>query len=317
MFFCVFFCKKVSFWVQFKWIFFPKHKSGDFQMAYPLMEHPAGDRFFFDGAFYDVRSDKAEELSKPTDDRTYYETVRIKRGVLLFLEDHLSRLTKSVAGLEDFPVDTNDISDKAYFFLKEIGFKADGNIRIVLTKEHLLIHLVTVNVPDKEKFEKGINTCLLQWERQTPNLKIFRGDYKNTVNEKFKTENAHGKPFELVLSDNEGKLYEGSMSNLFVIMDGKVYSAPDDKILIGITRRRVIEALKRSGLELHTGTFTMDELVKGNAAIFVSSTPFDILPVTYIDDHTFDSASDPLLNMISKAYAGYTEEYIASHLEVI
>lgn len=286
-------------------------------MAYPLMEHPSGDEFFFDGAFYNVCSDKADELSKPTDDRTYYETVRIRRGVLLFLEDHMARLTKSVQGLEDFPVDTKDISDKAYSFLKKICFNKDGNIRIVLTKDHLLIHLVDVNVPDRSMFENGINTSLLKWERQTPNLKIFRGDYKNTVNAKFKTENAHGKPFELILSDNDGKLYEGSMSNLFVIMDGKVYSAPDDKILIGITRRRVIEALKRSGLELATGMFTMDELVKGNAAIFVSSTPFDILPVTYIDDHTFNSVNDPLLNMISEAYAGYTEEYIASHLEVI
>ncbi len=286
-------------------------------MAYPLMEHPSGDRFFFDGAFYNVCSDKAEELSKPTDDRTYYETVRIKRGVLLFLEDHLDRLEKSVMGLEAFPVDKADISAKAYAYLKELCFTEDGNIRIVLTKEHLLIHLVDVNVPDKALFETGINTSLFAWERQTPNLKIFRGDYKNAVNLKFKTENAHGKPFELVLADNSGKLYEGSMSNLFVIMNGKVYSAPDDKILIGITRRRVIEALKRSGLELQTGMFTMDELVKGNAAIFVSSTPFDILPVTYIDDHTFDSVNDPLLNMISKAYAGYTEEYIASHLEVI
>ena len=286
-------------------------------MAYPLMEHPSGDEFFFDGAFYNVCSDKADELSKPTDDRTYYETVRIRRGVLLFLEDHMARLTKSVKGLEDFPIDTKDISDNAYSFLKKIGFNKDGNIRIVLTKDHLLIHLVDVNVPDRSMFENGINTSLLKWERQTPNLKIFRGDYKNTVNAKFKTENAHGKPFELVLSDNDGKLYEGSMSNLFVIMDGKVYSAPDDKILIGITRRRVIEALKRSGLELATGMFTMDELVKGNAAIFVSSTPFDILPVTYIDDHTFNSVNDSLLNMISKAYAGYTEEYIASHLEVI
>lgn len=297
--------------------YFSKVESGDFQMAYPLMEHPSGTEFFFDGSFYDVCSDKAKELSKPTDDRTYYETVRIKRGVLLFLEDHMARLTKSVEGLENFPLDTKDISDKAYSYLKKLDFSEDGNIRIVLTKDHLLIHLVEVNVPDKSKFENGINTSLFQWERQTPNLKIFRGDYKNAVNEKFRTENAHGKPFELVLSDNDGKLYEGSMSNLFVIMDGKVYSAPDNKILIGITRRRVIEALKRSGLELHTGMFTMDELVKGNAAIFVSSTPFDILPVTYIDDNTFDSVSNPLLKMISEAYAGYTEEYIADHLEVI
>lgn len=286
-------------------------------MAYPLMEHPSGNKFFFDGAFYDVVSLKADELSKPTDDRTYYETVRIKRGVLLFLEDHMSRLTKSVAGLENFPIDTDDISAKAYEFLKKIDFNDDGNIRIVLTRNHLLIHLVEVNMPDRAMFENGINTSLLKWERQTPNLKIFLGDYKNTVNEKFKTSNEHGKPFELVLSDNNGKLYEGSMSNLFVIMDGKVYSAPDDKILIGITRRRVIEALRRSGLELHEGMFTMDELVGGNAALFVSSTPFDILPVTYIDDKTFDSVSDPLLAMISGAYAGYTEEYIANHLEVI
>lgn len=285
-------------------------------MAYPLMEHPSGNEFFFDGAYYNVVSLKADELSKPTDDRTYYETVRIKKGVLLFLEDHMTRLTKSVAGLEDFPIDTDAISNKAYEYLKKIGFNGEGNIRIVLTKDHLLIHLVDVNMPDRSMFEKGINTSLLKWERQTPNLKIFRGDYKNTVNEKFKTGNEHGKPFELVLSDNSGKLYEGSMSNLFVIMNGKVYSAPDDKILIGITRRRVIEALRRSGLELHEGMFTMDELISGNAAVFVSSTPFDILPVTYIDDNTFDSVSDPLLAMISEAYAGYTDEYIAKHLEV-
>ena len=286
-------------------------------MAYPLMEHPSGDEFFFDGAFYNVSSDKAGELSKPVEDRTYYETVRIKRGVLLFLEDHMDRLEKSVMGLENFPVDKKAISDKAYSFLREICFREDGNIRIVLTKEHLLIHLVDVNVPGKELFRTGINTSLLVWERQTPNLKIFRGDYKQTVNSKFKEGNSRGIPFELVLSDNEGRLYEGSMSNLFVIMNGTVYSAPDDKILIGITRRRVIEALRRSGLELKTGMFTIDELIKGKAAIFVSSTPFDILPVTYIDDYAFDSVNNPLLAMISDAYKGFTEEYIASHLEVI
>ena len=285
-------------------------------MAYPMMEHPSGGKFLFDGAYFNVCSDKADELSRPADDRIYYETVRIRNGVLLFLEDHLARLMNSVKGLEDFPVDSADISSKAYSFLKEIDFAEDGNIRIVLTKDHLLIHLVDVNVPDKALFDKGINTSLLVWERQTPNLKIFRGDYKNTVNAKFKTENAHGRPFELVLSDKCGYLYEGSMSNLFVIMNGCVYSAPDDKILIGITRRRVIEALSRSSLELKNGMFTLEELVKGNAAVFVSSTPFDILPVTYIDDHTFDSVSDPILKMISEAYACYTEDYIAKHLEV-
>jgi branched-chain amino acid aminotransferase len=165
-------------------------------------------------------------------------------------------------------------------------------------------------LPSASQFENGINTSILNWERKTPNLKIFRGDYKTTVNEKFKEENSHGLPFELVLTDNEGKLYEGSMSNLFVIRDGKVYSAPDNKILIGITRKRVMTALERAGLKLETGTFALEELDPAKDAVFVSSTPFDILPVRFMDDYEFDSANNGILKMISKMYQEYTSEYI-------
>ena len=186
----------------------------------------------------------------------------------------------------------------------------EGSIRIVLTNEVLLIHQADITLPSKEHFENGINTSILNWERKTPNLKIFRGDYKTRVNEKFKEENSHGLPFELVLTDNEGKLYEGSMSNLFVIRDGKVYSAPDSKILIGITRKRVMEALKRSGLELQIGTFAPEELDPETDAVFVSSTPFDILPVRFIDNYEFRSSKNEVLNMISKMYQEYTSEYI-------
>ena len=102
------------------------------------------------------------------------------------------------------------------------------------------------------------------------------------------------------------------MSNLFVIRDGQVYSAPDDKILIGITRKRVMEALKRSGLELQIGMFKPEELDTSKDAIFVSSTPFDILPVRYIDNYEFKSADNEILQMISKMYQEYTSEYISA-----
>ena len=280
-------------------------------MAYPLMEHLAGNGFLFCGKYYRVSSELCESLQKPVEIRTYYETIRVKDGVLLFAEDHLSRLVKSVKGLEDFPVDTSKILAESYSFV-DLEKLTDGSIRIVLTKESLLIHQADITLPGKELFEQGINTSLLNWERQTPNLKIFRGDYKTTVNEKFKQENSHGLSFELVLADNEGKLYEGSMSNLFVIRDGQVYSAPDDKILIGITRKRVMEALKRSGLELQIGTFRPEELDPAKDAVFVSSTPFDILPVRYIDDYEFNSADNDILQMISKMYQEYTSEYISA-----
>ena len=278
-------------------------------MAYPLMEHLTGNGFLYCGKYYRVSSELTESLQRPVDIKTYYETIRVKGGVLLFVEDHLARLVKSVKGLENFPVDTAGILSEAYSLIDMDGV-TDGSIRIVLTKESLLIHQADITLPSEELFEQGINTSLLNWERQTPNLKIFRGDYKTKVNEKFREANSHGLPFELVLSDNDGRLYEGSMSNLFVIRDGQVYSAPDEKILIGITRKRVMEALKRSGLELQTGTFRPEELDPANDAVFVSSTPFDILPVRYIDDYEFRSSDNEILKMISKMYREYTSEYI-------
>ena len=278
-------------------------------MAYPLMEHLTGKGFLYCGKYYRVSSELTESLQKPVDCRIYYETIRVKDGVLLFVEDHLARLVKSVKGLENFPVDTAKILSESYSLIDMDNIK-DGSIRIVLTNEVLLIHQADITLPTAENFEQGINTSILNWERKTPNLKIFRGDYKTTVNQKFKEENSHGFPFELVLTDNDGKLYEGSMSNLFVIRDGKVYSAPDEKILIGITRKRVMEALKRSGLELQTGTFKPEELDPATDAVFVSSTPFDILPVRFIDEYEFDSCGNSVLKNISKMYQEYTSEYI-------
>ena len=280
-------------------------------MAYPLMEHLTGKGFLYCGKYYRVSSELTESLQKPVDCRIYYETIRVKDSVLLFVEDHLARLVKSVKGLENFPVDTAKILAEAYSLI-DMDNITDGSIRIVLTNEVLLIHEADITLPGPELFENGINTSILNWERKTPNLKIFRGDYKTTVNAKFKEENGHGLPFELVLTDNEGKLYEGSMSNLFVIRDGKVYSAPDEKILIGITRKRVMEALKRSGLELQIGTFKPEELDPAADAVFVSSTPFDILPVRFIDNYEFGSAKNEVLQMISKMYQEYTSEYITA-----
>ena len=282
-------------------------------MAYPMLESPIGSFYYFDGNKIANDSEEAAKLLVPTDEVTYYETLRVKSGVPLFFEDHLNRLKKSVAGIEDFEVDITGIIMQSYDFIKESDPELDGSLRIVLTKSHLLIHVCEANIPEAKLFEEGINTLTLKWERVDPNIKVFRGDYKSAVAAKFAEENEHGHPYELVLTDNEGRLYEGSKSNLFVIKDGVVYSAPDDKILLGITRNRVMRALEEAGAELKIGMFTLDEIVQDkNAAVFVSSTPFDILPVKYIDGYEFNFEGNELLRSIQSSYQRIADEYIAS-----
>ena len=122
-------------------------------MAYPLMEHLTGKGFLYCGKYYRVSSELCESLQKPVDIRTYYETVRVKDGVLLFVEDHLQRLVNSVKGLENFPVDTSKILAETYSFIDLDGIR-DGSVRIVLTKEGLLIHQADITIPTAKNNSK-------------------------------------------------------------------------------------------------------------------------------------------------------------------
>ena len=161
-------------------------------MAYPMLESPIGGKYLYDGKIITEGSAEAAKLYEPTEEVTYYETVRIKEGVLLYVEAHLDRLEKSVKGIEDFPVDKKDIEKISYDFLRQQfpDFK-EGNLRIVLTKNHLLIHICEANIPSEELFEKGIPTHILKWDRVDPNIKVFRGDYKKAVAEVFANTDAY------------------------------------------------------------------------------------------------------------------------------
>lgn len=286
-------------------------------MAYPMLESALFDKYYYDGQLIDASSDVAKTLRNATDEVTYYETIRILHGCLLFLEDHMYRLLKSISGIEAFDIDIDFISKELRSYLSSLNLgDYEGNMRVVLTKSHTLFHICEANIPSKDIREAGICTNLLKWERVAPNIKVFRGDYKQAVADAFLVSTPYGMPYEVLLEDNSDKIYEGSKSNFFVIYGDKVYSAPDEKILIGITRRRVLDSLKKAGLKLEIGTFSLEQLIKmgEDVALFVSSTPFDILPISSINDIKFNSVNNKNLQEISRIYAENVDEYISKHL---
>ncbi len=284
-------------------------------MAYQLIENNQSDVLFVDGMLIPANAPEAAELFLPCYDTVYYETVRVYKGVLLFLEDHLARLEKSVRGGERFPVDITFIkySLENYLGYLKLG-EYHGNMRIVLTRDHIIYHLCDASIPTPDKFEQGIVTNILDWERKAPNIKVFRGDYKEAVAQKFTEDTPFGKPYEVLLRNKFGKLTEGSKSNFFAIVKGEVYSATNDVILIGITRQYVLQALKEAGKTLRYRVFSLEELERENAALFVSSTPFDILPISSVDGVKFDSVNNEVLQSISARYKEIVEDYYKKHV---
>jgi branched-chain amino acid aminotransferase len=199
---------------------------------------------------------------------------------------------------------------------------ADGNVRIVVTKSLHLIYLSNMTYPTDEMYKEGIVTKSLTWERVEPHVKVFRGDYKKAVAEASATKTVFGMPYEVILRGNDGRFVEGGRSNFFVLHENTVYSPSEDLILIGITRKYVKDAIREAGLTLAEGAFTMEELVRMETeeddgppkmGLFVTSSPFDILPVESIDDVKFRSAECPKLQDLMVSYQKIVHAYIDSH----
>jgi branched-chain amino acid aminotransferase len=258
------------------------------------------------------------------DQTIYYESIRFKSGVMVFFEDHMLRLYRSVQAKEAFDFDSEILYDQSMKLIRDSGFEPqDGNLRIVLTKDRSVVHLSDAVYPERGMFEHGIVTTTLAWERVEPQVKVFRGDYKTAVAKRMLEATPYGVPYEVLLSDSTGKITEGSRSNFFVLYKDTVYSPAESLILIGITRKYVMRALEQTGLAYKEEMFSLAEIVAfrdkdpmkpEEVAVFVTSSPFDILPIQSIDDANFFSADNARLKEMSDAYLRITEQYIQSRI---
>jgi branched-chain amino acid aminotransferase len=129
-------------------------------------------------------------------------------------------------------------------------------------------------------------------------------------------------PYEVILSGKDGKLVEGGRSNFFVLYKDTVYSPSEDLILIGITRKYVKDAIAESGLALEEGAFSLEELVRmekeeddgpPELALFVTRSPFDLLPVHSVEDYEFRSSECPKLLGLMESYQKIVHRYIELH----
>ena len=278
-------------------------------MVYPIIDQIFGKWISWQGKLRLAGDDACRPLFEPGPYAMVYEVLRVVDGLPLFWEDHMLRMERSLQAGKHLP-DSLLAESMALISKNEARF---ANLRIVLADDWRVLHLTPSHYPDQITKEKGILTGLLQWERENPNIKSIRPDYKAAVAKKFAQEGPYGTYYELLLTDRQQYLTEGSRSNLFFIKDQVVYSAHDSKILLGITRKHVRQAITASGSVLAEKMLTLDDVRSGAAdAAFITSSPIDILAIRAIEDLKLSSAVNPLLKKIDQAYQAIVKTYLAS-----
>ncbi len=211
----------------------------------------------------------------------YYEVMRVIDGKPLFFEDHLSRFFNSVNISGNTTVLTKKTISLRIKALIETNNLSEGNIRFQCSfsgKETFSAWVAPFFYPGKELYNSGITLLTMNIERSEPNMKMFNADYKSTV-DKFIANNSC---YEALLTTNNGMITEGSKSNVFFINNNSVITPPNDKILPGITRQKVIGLCRDNDIIIEEKQVHINDLKDFNGA-FITGTSPKILPVSVIN----------------------------------
>jgi branched-chain amino acid aminotransferase len=228
-----------------------------------------------------------------------YETVRVKNKAPLFIADHIDRLLKSaqIIALE------HAFSEEAIKgFVQDLVSKIDSpayNLKILLIgapdpeNASLYITCSSPFFPDKKMYRDGIKMITAHYERAYPRAKTLNMLQSYMAYHDAQRQGA----YDALLINREGNITEGTRTNFFAIKGTSIYSPREKDILLGVTRKHVVEVARDNGYTLEEADIALQDLKEYDGA-FLSSTSSKILPIKSVDDFEYAAISAELARLI-------------------
>ena len=106
--------------------------------------------------------------------------------------------------------------------------------------------------------------------------------------------------FEAILV-REGAVTEGSVSNVMIVRNGTIYTAPEGpRILSGVTRTIVLELARKEGIPVVEVCPSLGEL-RMASEVFLTGTTVEVLPVVGVDGKSIGAGSPgPISQLLSR-----------------
>ncbi len=235
-----------------------------------------------------------------------FEVLRTYGGKPFALEAHVARLRGSAARVAMvLPWDDATVRRD----VEETVAAAGGGelyVRIVVTRgsgpmsldpdtarSPLRVVLVQpVTVPPREAYARGIAAVTVRTKRTVDGTEAEGAKVTNYLPNLLAMRDAKARGgAEALVLDPAGNVLEGATSNVFAVARGGIVTPPESAgILAGITRRYVVEAARRSGIQVVEEPLPLATLCGADEA-FITSSIREVLPVVRIDDHVIGSGA--------------------------
>lgn len=223
-----------------------------------------------------------------------YEVTLFKNNKLIDIDAHITRLFRS---LSEMKIEHNLVKEDVHKMHLELFAKNNMNEgicyvqvtrgatnRVPYMPKNLAVTIsATVSLGKKmtdEEFVKGVSIMThedIRWKRcDIKSVALFASSF---VNQK-----AKDLGFDDAIFVRDNIVTEGTFANAFIVdkSGNLVTKAPDNLILQGITRNRLIELAKNNGIEVVERNFDVAEMLNAKE-VFLTSSSLIIRPATKID----------------------------------
>jgi branched-chain amino acid aminotransferase len=230
-----------------------------------------------------------------------FEGIRVYQGKIFLCKQHIERLWKCAADIRmTIPVSRDEMVSIMRKCI-EANALVDGYIRLIVTRGVGTLGLDPRRCPvpgiiciadqislfPAQMYDEGMRVVVAN-RPKTPieclDPRIKSLNYLNNI--LAKCEAIDYGCHEVIMTNLNGDVTEGSGDNIFIMKDGKIFTPPSgDGLLEGITRKFVMERLApECGLKVHEKSFKLDELLKADE-IFLTGSAAEIISVAQVDQH--------------------------------
>ncbi len=244
-----------------------------------------------------------------------FDYLRVFKGKLLFLDDHLTRFENSarILGLE-LPfnreelrshiiqlVAKNNLEEMGLQLFLTGGYSDDG---FTPTKPNLLIIATPVIEHHPDSYEKGVKLISYSYQRDFPEAKT--NNYIMAVSLSKAIQQARAKD---VLYHYNGKLLEAAISNIFLVKHDDTVVTPSENILKGTTRKHILY-LARQHFKAEEREVLFSELADAKE-VFITSVTKGAMPVNTIDDIVVgDGKPGKVVKHLKELFVEHVEAYL-------
>lgn len=245
-----------------------------------------------------------------------FETMRSYSGKVFRLKNHLDRLFNSADKLGINITQSRVEIEKGIDKLLKANALKDARLRLTVTRGNirqvfeeaepqstLFVTAGAMAAYPDEYYKHGMLTMLSPY-KQNPDDPLAGHKTTNYFGRLIALQEARKKQAgEALWFTPANRLAEGCMSNVFLVLDGKLVTPKTDTpILPGITRKVVIELAEKNGIEVQQRDVVVNDIMTAEE-IFLTNSIMEVMPVRQFEGHLVNEGSPgEMYKLLSEKY---------------